>query len=727
MNHINGSSSSKSDLTVSYTLFPHIWPKTAKRILELSWTEFVQRLKNLKEYPSKHDCPLISMCDYGETLSLKGYLRHRANVLTCWGCELDYDGEKMTLEAAHTYLKRAGVICVLYTSPSHRQYKPRWRALFPFRDACLPEDRARMLGRVNALLSGVASHESFTLSQSFFFGRVKGSEWEVRSVDSGKCIDELNEIEPLLPNGKGLKGYDRDPTTDEELRDAFRLGVGRYEAMRKLAARWAARGFSHGDIVSNLTELLGESESTLNEDGIDLSTRIEPLATSAVERFGDSRKLDRYDEQIILKEVTIRKKASNDREIQLPDLPEGIVRDVYEWSRKRAMNINPKLDLAVAFTAVALSTVNRYVVEEFNTPLQPYFMSLAPTGGGKSEAQKSLFHFARRISRGGLNFLDFLFAGFQSYHALFDKLAEEPHVVCWTWDEAARVIKTAGRNPSGPDFQVLSSVLDAFGRSNDILGQRHGRHQSIPTIEHPFLLVLAMAQPDELVRAVTQTDFDTGFLARMILLDAGESIPPRNDQRSDLFPTRIIRHCSRFREGAENGFQKIKFDTGIRARWLEYDDYRRKRQEDSPQSKNLWSRSMQQALMIAGLLAVSRSVERPLITTDLFEYATALASHSSVSWIRRMGSEAAGVSPYDKLRLRVEDLIQNPTKSVARSGSMKHKEWAKKGFVPRTNLMRSIRSQRRRDAEEVIEMLLESRVVERKVIDTTTCYRWLGE
>jgi hypothetical protein len=77
----------------------------------------------------------------------------------------------------------------------------------------------------------------------------------------------------------------RDTRSNQELLQCFERGEGRYEAMLKLTSRWAARGMAYDDIVAALGELLDKG-SSLNADGIDLRSRIEPMASSAVRKFG---------------------------------------------------------------------------------------------------------------------------------------------------------------------------------------------------------------------------------------------------------------------------------------------------------------------------------------------------------------------------------------------------------------------------------------------------------
>jgi hypothetical protein len=157
--------------------------------------------------------------------------------------------------------------------------------LLPLSEPAAPTDRARFVARANRALLGIATRESFTLSQSFYFGKVRGAKYIVLEAH-GRCVDQAVDIEPLFfVGGTSDPKTGRDTRSNQELLQCFERGEGRYEAMLKLTSRWAARGMAYDDIVAALGELLDKG-SSLNADGIDLRSRIEPMASSAVRKFG---------------------------------------------------------------------------------------------------------------------------------------------------------------------------------------------------------------------------------------------------------------------------------------------------------------------------------------------------------------------------------------------------------------------------------------------------------
>lgn len=273
---------------VSYTLFKNTRAKTKREFRNIRWSQFVQEIREPDTYKAKADCPLISLAEYGDSTSEKGSLRHAANVSRVWGIEIDYDGEQVSPHEAARLLREAEVTSLIYTSPSHRPEAPRWRVLLPFSRAVSPDKRGGYVARANRILGGIATRESFTLSQSFYVGRVRNSQY-ITLETRGRTIDVADEIEPL---DFGLRtthegSLSRDDLTDRELRARFTRGEGRYEAMRTLSARWAASGRTAEAIASELHALLEDCPRGMkNNDGIDLRSRIQPLAKSAVRKYG---------------------------------------------------------------------------------------------------------------------------------------------------------------------------------------------------------------------------------------------------------------------------------------------------------------------------------------------------------------------------------------------------------------------------------------------------------
>lgn len=180
------------DLPLRVTFFQDRFA-AAKTERQISLRDLVPLIRDTQA-PYKAQLPWLKLAAFGDHRGNGGSLRNDANVLEVWGAEADYDGESLTLDHARQVLTNAGVAALLYTSPSHRPEAPRWRVLCPTASAVQPEARAALVARINGLFVGALAQESFTLSQSYYYGSVPGAAHEVALVE-GKAIDLCDHLD----------------------------------------------------------------------------------------------------------------------------------------------------------------------------------------------------------------------------------------------------------------------------------------------------------------------------------------------------------------------------------------------------------------------------------------------------------------------------------------------------------------------------------------------------
>jgi hypothetical protein len=190
-----------SDLPPVGTVFPTT-SGSRKKLFHGNWQDLFNFFhKETKPFQVKEEQPLISLCRYGDHRTDQGSYRHAENVVECYGIEGDYDGEQVSLESARVLLEKAGVRAILYSSWSSTPAKPRWRVLCPLTKAHSPAERERLVARLNGVLDGILAGESFTLSQSYFYGRHPTNTFTcVATFDDptdGRCIDQMDDLDAI--------------------------------------------------------------------------------------------------------------------------------------------------------------------------------------------------------------------------------------------------------------------------------------------------------------------------------------------------------------------------------------------------------------------------------------------------------------------------------------------------------------------------------------------------
>jgi hypothetical protein len=179
------------------TRFDDVFAKKAT-LSEISWNDLCNQVENPQVYYQKKSMPLIKMATFGDIRTDQDSLRHDSNLLKVYGIEGDYDAEQVPMAEAAKLLEKRGITAVLFTSPSATPQKPRYRILAPFSRAYEPEERNHFAGLLNAALGGILATESFTLSQSFYYGKAN-TYYEVIRVE-GEPIDfKDGQWEPAFP------------------------------------------------------------------------------------------------------------------------------------------------------------------------------------------------------------------------------------------------------------------------------------------------------------------------------------------------------------------------------------------------------------------------------------------------------------------------------------------------------------------------------------------------
>lgn len=398
----------------------------------------------------------------------------------------------------------------------------------------------------------------------------------------------------------------------------------------------------------------------------------------------------------------------------------GLVGRVAQWSESRSFVKQPLFDLAVGLMSVAMASRNKYRIGVLDTPLQPYFMCVAPTSCGKENALKSVYYIASRI---GLK--DYVMKQSQSYHAMLDVLAQPPHTLVWLWDECARYMRSAGKNLGGQEHHVLSHALSLYGQGGSMTPGVPARKNPIPPLNYPFFMIMAAAQPEQILQAVTGNDMAEGMINRFILFDAVGAFPRDNDARRDMFPSHL--------ENDLNAFEKIKLPEGEfkdvdfadMEAWQTINDFRTyAREAGSRQERGseLWGRAAQNAFILGGLVAIGIDKDHPIITREIAQWAVDFSSWSVDRWLNRIDQSAAR-SFIERDSKTVERVIRNPIAyKWSAVGNRPEMELIQKGLCPKSLIMRVCRHIKSKDLNEILTHLVLAELVCASEVNDRDCY-----
>lgn len=210
------------DLPLAVSVFADV---KAQRIEpnHLSLRQLQDRL-NSTTARDKAALPLVKLATFGDVRSVHNSLRHDANLLRVSGVEGDYDAGAVSPQDAAERLSQAGIAALIYTTPSHTAEAPRWRVLAPLARPVAPAEREALCARLNGALGGILAAESFTPSQSYYFGSTAARPVESVLVE-GQPLDRVSGVASIGPQPK---------KTTTDLSDLFREPADRAEVRRAL-------------------------------------------------------------------------------------------------------------------------------------------------------------------------------------------------------------------------------------------------------------------------------------------------------------------------------------------------------------------------------------------------------------------------------------------------------------------------------------------------------------
>jgi predicted P-loop ATPase len=264
-------------------------------------------LAGLREYilrtvmPEKAKLPWLKLARFGDKKTEKGSLRHDANVIDITGIELDYDLKQVSLAAAIDVVKRNRLRCLLYTSPSYTEAEPKWRIICPTSKPLPPAKRERLARGVDAMFGNIFATESFTLSQSYYYGSVsadkKPNPAHQCEVFDGAFVDEMElpAVEaPRAPttNGDGrAESEAREKAEFGDLYDDVLSGRVLHPSLLRLAAKFVEGGLSVKVTKDALYGLMDQSAARQDdaERWKHRRGQIPELVESAIDKYGKAR------------------------------------------------------------------------------------------------------------------------------------------------------------------------------------------------------------------------------------------------------------------------------------------------------------------------------------------------------------------------------------------------------------------------------------------------------
>ena len=657
--------------------------------------ELVEVLKSATGYETKSACPWIKLAIFGNMRSAKNSLRNNANVMAITGVEGDYDGGVITPDQAVEMLEKYQIKAIVYTSPSHTPEKPRWRVLAPCSKTMAPSQRSALLARVNGALGGILADESFTLSQSYFFGGVAGSEYRVMVTygdpEDGEFVDDLDELDNIAIKkaAKLHAGDDANSPQEAVLADyslnmfdrvvgqlgrKLRTGDNRREMLKSYTASRSNRGLTRDELVSmiegvvskyfdpadpidqlNIMEIINEFARKDIAAGkvdqpVDLSEFLASISKKAEKAAEPENAAQPVEVASAVAEVEaapvrrVRRATSSEHVLEsYPPPYEGIMSEIVKGANECAYKPQPLLTMLGATIGMA-SCINGEYSTQGGGRFNLFALGSLESGGGKDNPRM----IAETVAgMGGAAVLGRPASG----AGLEDSLESKKNVMV-SIDEVAHVLSAMNEDRAPAHIKDIgATILKLWSASRGTYNKRvlakgqNGKSHDMPTICNPVMSVLGFATPSGLADSFHEDDLVNGLLGRMLYAEGDKDVEARRVKTGFSVPNSLESILKEFQPISPLAFISPVAARGTRVVECAYgvddvldvlikDVNTNRANKSHPLSGSLYARSYEKIERLAGVLAIFEDPTAPVMKSRHIEWARQMVLASDSHLLR---------------------------------------------------------------------------------------------
>ena len=708
------------DRTLRITFFESASAQ-AKLEAEVSLRALIPRLTDTTA-PNKAALPWLKLASFGNARSPRGSLRHDANVIEIHGIEADYDGEQITLDRARTILASANLAAILYTSPSHTEATPRWRVLCPTSKSLAPTERARMVARINGLFVGALAKESFTLSQSYFYGSIIGSDAHQVLAIEGRAIDMADDLdaeavgkpEPPRPAPEPHTTRHYTPATmsggtayglaalDGEC-DAIRNAWegNKHHTLNKAAfsvgGLVAAGELEEGPAMSALADALASIRSQCKDYRHAQNT----LATAFRDGMGKPRDVPDYvppappAEEIhpaaaFLAKLQAKRPAPAPLDIPpaLLDVP-GVLRMFVDHCEATAISPQPFLSLAAGICLIGTLAGRRYrTTTDLRTNI--YAVGVADSGAGKDHARKQI-----RKCLYAANLVQYLGGSdIASGAGMRTAMVRHPSMLFQIDEFGDWLHDVLGDKAAAHRKQIAANLKELYSSANSIWAGAEYADQSKlgrprEDVHQPNACLYGTTTPGQFWHAIAGASLNDGLMARILLFVSPCSYPDEREpdlaEPSDALIA-ALQAVASGPEGMGGNLGSLMLattaptpltvpetpDAILARRALRQEQLDMQRKAEGTYVTAIAGRLAENAMKLALIRAVAHDPQTPTITAADIAWGRALAMHC-VNTLLRDASRHVAENEYEKKLNKALDIIR-------KHGPMTERDMIRRGF-----------------------------------------------
>lgn len=400
----------------------------------------------------------------------------------------------------------------------------------------------------------------------------------------------------------------------------------------------------------------------------------------------------------------LHKKKSVSPIITAPSLmpSSGLITDIANYILRTSVRPQPELAVMAALCFIATLAGRKYKTET-GLGSNIYAIGIADSGAGKDHARKTISKLA--------HFADV------SHYLGGDRIASGPGAISaltrspstlFMIDEFGLMLQAmTGQRADPHKRELLATLMTLYSTAGSVYRGTEYADQKVRSrtdIVNPNAVIYGTSTPGQFYGALTSSQGMDGTLSRLIICPVDNHRPHRQRPQLKRPDTELIESIKSLAayspgggniKGAGGAFvdteaQTVLMDPTIYEAWENLDDEMTKYMTDSA-AKSVYSRVAENAAKLALVYAISIDHHAPLIGIDAF------------SWGREIALWAANIMMKEVARYVSDNEYEASVKRIINIISD-----AGDDGINRRNLLRIVRTIRKRELEDIIVMLIES-------------------
>ncbi len=385
----------------------------------------------------------------------------------------------------------------------------------------------------------------------------------------------------------------------------------------------------------------------------------------------------------------------------------GFITEVMNYNLATSFRPQPVLALAGAICLQAVLAA-RKVRDERGNRTNLYIVGVAASGGGKDHARKVNRNV---LFRAGLENLE-ANEDVASDAGLVTAVESHPGVL-FQFDEFGRFLRTIGDPKRAPHlFNVLTALMKLYSSADTVYrGKAYADAKRNKTVDQPCVTVYGTTVPEHFYESLTADALQDGFVARLLVME-GNCHALRQRVPQQPIPESIVQAARWWGGFTPGGNLQGEHPQPLLVAYTPaagqvFDDFAARvegelERGEREAARSLWTRAEEKACRLALVYACSINPEHPVIeeaaarwACDVCDYVTRRMLFLASQWI------ADG--QFDARQKKVVRLIR-------KAG----------GEISHSDLYLRTRSLTPRERQEVIDNLIETGQIERRVTTTAT-------